>query len=117
MHAESSCGPALEASRRECALGVPRAQMAIRFRSGWPRWPRASLLRVLHLRCAQVVAGDQQAVRHRTCARATAAVVGEEAYRCGPPGRSEEHTSELQSLMRISYAVICLKTKMTYPRT
>src|SRR3546814_5269512 len=29
---------------------------------------------------------------------------------CIPP-RSEEHTSELQSLMRISYAVFCLKTK------
>src|SRR3546814_1657006 len=28
-----------------------------------------------------------------------------------PPERSEEHTSELQSLMRISYAVFCLKTK------
>src|SRR3546814_9783967 len=27
--------------------------------------------------------------------------------------RSEEHTSELQSLMRISYAVFCLKKKMT----
>src|SRR3546814_3563049 len=27
----------------------------------------------------------------------------------GNPGRSEEHTSELQSLMRISYAVFCLK--------
>src|SRR3546814_2695278 len=27
--------------------------------------------------------------------------------------RSEEHTSELQSLMRISYAVICLKKKIT----
>src|SRR3546814_5374056 len=26
-------------------------------------------------------------------------------------GRSEEHTSELQSLMRISYAVFCLQTK------
>src|SRR3546814_4536138 len=26
-----------------------------------------------------------------------------------PPARSEEHTSELQSLMRISYAVFCLK--------
>src|SRR3546814_6563405 len=26
-------------------------------------------------------------------------------------GRSEEHTSELQSLMRISYAVLCLKKK------
>src|SRR3546814_5303000 len=30
--------------------------------------------------------------------------------------RSEEHTSELQSLMRISYAVFCLKTqKITHP--
>src|SRR3546814_4132647 len=28
-----------------------------------------------------------------------------------PHGRSEEHTSELQSLMRNSYAVFCLKTK------
>src|SRR3546814_8213177 len=28
-----------------------------------------------------------------------------------PSSRSEEHTSELQSLMRISYAVFCLKTK------
>src|SRR3546814_5849979 len=30
-----------------------------------------------------------------------------------PPDRSEEHTSELQSLMRISYAVFCLKKKNT----
>src|SRR3546814_2602372 len=29
----------------------------------------------------------------------------------GRDGRSEEHTSELQSLMRISYAVFCLKKK------
>src|SRR3546814_1426683 len=29
----------------------------------------------------------------------------------GSDGRSEEHTSELQSLMRISYAVFCLKKK------
>src|SRR3546814_4170838 len=29
----------------------------------------------------------------------------------GWPHRSEEHTSELQSLMRISYAVFCLKKK------
>src|SRR3546814_3253338 len=28
-------------------------------------------------------------------------------------GRSEEHTSELQSLMRISYAVFCLKKQKT----
>src|SRR3546814_6368746 len=31
----------------------------------------------------------------------------------GAVGRSEEHTSELQSLMRISYAVFCLKKKNT----
>src|SRR3546814_2110761 len=31
-------------------------------------------------------------------------------------GRSEEHTSELQSLMRISYAVFCLKKKKTHTR-
>src|SRR3546814_7459236 len=31
--------------------------------------------------------------------------------RCIYHGRSEEHTSELQSLMRISYAVFCLKNK------
>src|SRR3546814_7924803 len=34
-----------------------------------------------------------------------------------PPSRSEEHTSELQSLMRISYAVFCLKKKkITHPQ-
>src|SRR3546814_5254894 len=31
--------------------------------------------------------------------------------------RSEEHTSELQSLMRISYAVFCLKKKNNYIKT
>src|SRR3546814_10635590 len=36
------------------------------------------------------------------------------AGRQGPQGRSEEHTSELQSLMRISYAVFCLKKKKTH---
>src|SRR3546814_5639774 len=31
-------------------------------------------------------------------------------------GRSEEHTSELQSLMRNSYAVFCLKKKTTHQK-
>src|SRR3546814_5134868 len=42
------------------------------------------------------------------------------AVRTLPPyhdDRSEEHTSELQSLMRISYAVFCLKKKKTNNRT
>src|SRR3546814_5791656 len=34
-----------------------------------------------------------------------------DGWRLGLNGRSEEHTSELQSLMRISYAVLCLKKK------
>src|SRR3546814_6777553 len=45
---------------------------------------------------------------------------GVEAIECGlklvrkyHDDRSEEHTSELQSLMRISYAVFCLKKKKT----
>src|SRR3546814_4792242 len=46
------------------------------------------------------------------------------AYRRGANGavdalllRSEEHTSELQSLMRISYAVFCLKKKITHTQS
>src|SRR3546814_9409192 len=41
-------------------------------------------------------------------------VLGELGRRAGDEqARSEEHTSELQSLMRISYAVFCLKKKNT----
>src|SRR3546814_10522361 len=37
------------------------------------------------------------------------------ARACGTADRSEEHTSELQSLMRISYAVFCLIQKQKTP--
>src|SRR3546814_342475 len=37
--------------------------------------------------------------------------LGEESHRLQATLRSEEHTSELQSLMRIPYAVFCLKKK------
>src|SRR3546814_7348707 len=43
-----------------------------------------------------------------------AVTVFEEMQRRHPELRSEEHTSELQSLMRISYAVFCLKKKTKY---
>src|SRR3546814_5992964 len=51
----------------------------------------------------------------RPCARARACSgVGKVVPRGSSFSRSEEHTSELQSLMRISYAVFCLKkTKKT----
>src|SRR3546814_6785103 len=79
-----------------------------------------------------VVSGDRiQLTKDQPAAglnRMEAVVVGEEfvgatavVYLEGPGGieikaqksRSEEHTSELQSLMRISYAVFCLKKKKT----
>src|SRR3546814_2223541 len=50
---------------------------------------------------SEIVAGALQD-QHR------AVVMGERSF---GKGRSEEHTSELQSLMRISYAVFCLKKK------
>src|SRR3546814_9056346 len=46
--------------------------------------------------------------------KAAVAALSDDAEICGCNGvtkRSEEHTSELQSLMRISYAVFCLKKK------
>src|SRR3546814_7267227 len=61
---------------------------------------------------------------YRACAagRPAVAVPANSAVEPVPaaPARSEEHTSELQSLMRISYAVFCLKKKtqtQTYTRT
>src|SRR3546814_9236346 len=49
------------------------------------------------------------------------ASLGDGAYRVSTVDvattRSEEHTSELQSLMRISYAVFCLKKTKKKPRT
>src|SRR3546814_2632181 len=41
----------------------------------------------------------------------TGVIPAERLRRHGDHDRSEEHTSELQSLMRISYAVLCLKKK------
>src|SRR3546814_8650317 len=61
----------------------------------------AQALAVLH-----VVAGIGR--RGAAWPRHVACVVADPAQR---QGRSEEHTSELQSLMRISYAVFCLKKK------
>src|SRR3546814_5712550 len=52
-----------------------------------------------------------------TRVRVTQSVAANPAFDITPAGlvtgyiRSEEHTSELQSLMRISYAVFCLKKK------
>src|SRR3546814_10065400 len=58
--------------------------------------PALQLLDALRGRFADAAAGDE---------------ADPESRRTRHAGRSEEHTSELQSLMRISYAVFCLKKK------
>src|SRR3546814_3318938 len=63
------------------------------------------------------VIGDHAARKDRRQIHAPAVgtelhtMVDREAGNAGVDNRSEEHTSELQSLMRISYAVFCLKKK------
>src|SRR3546814_1381915 len=61
----------------------------------------------------------------RSCQRVEQSGGGEGRGRAGAaaresgtePSRSEEHTSELRSLMRSSYAVFCLKKKNTHEST
>src|SRR3546814_7871919 len=66
---------------------------------------RAAEQQVDNLRAGQI---GKRLGKKRCCAR---------YLRGGKGGRSEEHTSELQSLMRISYAVFCLKKKNTKDET
>src|SRR3546814_3581204 len=62
--------------------------------------------------------GHMRFICERQCDADTAADIAEQAeQRRAVTARSEEHTSELQSLMRISYAVFCLKKKKTQHTT
>src|SRR3546814_9218254 len=90
-----------------CSSDLPAALPA-----GQPLDGRATVARRgrrLRARRARPAVGHRPAV--------PAALQADAAQRAGgggdslPAVRSEEHTSELQSLMRISYAVFCLKTK------
>src|SRR3546814_10838549 len=76
-----------------------------RFRSAYPSSATRNDLPAFRIRLIQPCDHEQIAPRM------TQATPRERA------GRSEEHTSELQSLMRISYAVFCLKKKKKYTKT
>src|SRR3546814_9050517 len=83
-----------------------------------PERPAANSLRLLPSGPDRV---GEDCVRPTPAAHMAAAAGKCKMRRSGPPpcpqssfeinARSEEHTSELQSLMRISYAVFCLKKK------
>src|SRR3546814_7572785 len=62
-------------------------------------------------------AGRSWCVRRRRSAKSGKGGASDKAGRgAGRKWRSEEHTSELQSLMRISYAVFCLKKKKKHTK-
>src|SRR3546814_8848534 len=68
----------------------------------------------VHARYVHVVRPDEEAERADDDDRPDHHPVAEDVLAgvdADEIGRSEEHTSELQSLMRISYAVFCLKKK------
>src|SRR3546814_10851898 len=89
------------------AAGAGRGTAELRDRGGdralWPRAPRTGRARQGHGIGRGVRDDDERAAVLGTDLGAALDVT-----RPGP-GRSEEHTSALQSLMRISYAVFCLK--------
>src|SRR3546814_6577619 len=68
----------------------------------------------LHQPLQAVVAVDDAAVEVvQVQGREATAIERQQRAQLGRDHRSEEHTSELQSLMRYSYAVFCLKKKNT----
>src|SRR3546814_6451557 len=95
-------GVAARQAEYEAALATRedlRRQQAARIRADIARWEGFK----------RQVARDRNALLPLARDRTATALA---TYRAGAPvRRSEEHTSELQSLMRISYAVFCLQKK------
>src|SRR3546814_7638828 len=83
-------------------LGLLRTTLITLFPSIVSAPPHARLV------FSQTFLADEQTRQDGGCAGHSSALCGESMK---TSSRSEEHTSELQSLMRISYAVFCLKKK------
>src|SRR3546814_1315058 len=82
---------------------------AARAQAGQWRWRRTAR----HDALRAIRSAGWSAWRRKRAAAPAAMLAAGERHRIPTAGgdRSEEHTSELQSLMRISYAVFCLKKK------
>src|SRR3546814_5172968 len=96
-----------------------RSQNPVRLRAGWH-----GLVAAFSAKRRRIGEGRREFACRQGSALCRKAMAGGSFLRPDPPklsadferddascGRSEEHTSELQSLMRISYAVFCLKNK------
>src|SRR3546814_6841036 len=91
-----------------CDLAIQARQITI----GSPRPSRARLVaHLLERTLGALREPDHAREDQNEDRRHRVEVVGGKHHRLGVDRRSEEHTSELQSLMRISYAVFCLKKK------
>src|SRR3546814_8517038 len=88
--------------RQECALGGRDCQ-------GLP--PLACDANENTVETAAIIAAFLDSQRHLVAQISELSHLDGCAERAGTQLSSEEHTSELQSLMRISYAVFCLKNK------
>src|SRR3546814_8237352 len=96
-------------STRSGMVGRPQAQKLLDPELQVPARVAASFGRPQEALAQEV--RQQQVERH---AQVVGADIEEPARGPGEAVRSEEHTSELQSLMRISYAVFCLKKKKNH---
>src|SRR3546814_7998710 len=88
--------------------GIEQAREGVRLAELSYRAGKSSL--VEYIDAQQAYAATQAELIAAQQARAEARAVL--ARQAAADGRSEEHTSEIKSLMRISYAVICLKKKI-----
>src|SRR3546814_7504704 len=88
-----------------CSSDLPSTLMSASLR------PRALPMARPQAKTAKVPASDTMTkpVCHTACQSVVATTSNIRQGKASQTTRSEEHTSELQSLMRISYAVFCLK--------
>src|SRR3546814_3704519 len=78
----------------------------------WQEWRDCRQgVRLMTKRQSEALAFIQQFIEQNGYSPSLREIAGGLGKRLGSATRSEEHTSELQSLMRISYAVFCLKKK------
>src|SRR3546814_5363171 len=115
----------VQCDRRQGAEALPETLQEALGRIAHGRGPGildAGLEHQVQRRLERAVVADQKCCRHQLGALAQDGIMGlrqvQQPTQLGQRhgnalGRSEEHTSELQSLMRNSYAVFCLKKKNT----
>src|SRR3546814_6655609 len=91
---------------------VSKRTGALLMANGFNRGDAVTLARAIGPLIPQGTPAEKEAQRVAAMSdQGSAAMENQFTYRSDLARRSEEHTSELQSLMRISYAVFCLKKK------